>query len=355
MAGYPGIYHDGASAARRDVTVLIDPDGLRIVPANDEPYWVWLLDDVTLAAPSRKGEPLRLASLEEPDRRLIVSDPEFAEALRKRVPGAFRPQHRVRDWSIGLAAAAVVVALLLGLWFQGSAIASGLARMIPDSWVEPIGEQAMRQFTGNLRVCDSAEGEAALQRIVLRLKEGLQGSPPLRVTVVDHPISNAFALPGGQIIVMKGLLSTAISADEVAGVLAHEFGHAVERHPMQSLIRYAGISTLVGLITGNSSGLLDIAAEAGGLLVMFSYHREFEREADVFAYDLLLRTDLSPRALAAFLERMRDEEGEAEGIVSYFSTHPPTDERIAGTRAEPSNPRPALDQQSWEALRSICG
>ena len=64
--------------------------------------------------------------------------------------------------------------------------------------------------------------------------------PPLRVRVYDIPIKNAFALPGGHIVITRGLLREATDPEEVAGLLAHEVGHVARHHPEAQMIRIAG-------------------------------------------------------------------------------------------------------------------
>src|SRR5690606_26348291 len=105
------------------------------------------------------------------------------------------------------------------------------------------------------------------------------------VSVADDPQVNAFAAPGGRIVLLEGLLREAESPDEIAGVLAHEIGHVTERHPTAAALRLLGIQALLTGIFGDGS-LASAAAGAGGLLVALSYSRDDERTADRLAAEL---------------------------------------------------------------------
>ena len=94
--------------------------------------------------------------------------------------------------------------------------------------------------------------------------------------VIDWPLLNAFAAPGEQIVLTHGIISKAESADEIAGVLAHEMGHGIEMHPESGLVRAIGMMAAIDLMLGGSGGTL---ANFGALLAQLSYTRDAERVA----------------------------------------------------------------------------
>ena len=93
---------------------------------------------------------------------------------------------------------------------------------------------------------------------------------------------NAFAAPGGHVVVLSGLIDEAKSGDEVAGVLAHEIAHVIHRHPMESLVRAMGLAVLAEALSGDGLG-----GTAAMLLAVTAYSREAEAEADATAVALL--------------------------------------------------------------------
>jgi predicted Zn-dependent protease len=171
------------------------------------------------------------------------------------------------------------------------------------------------------------------------------------VRLVASEAVNAAALPGGKIIVFSGLLAEAGSADEVAGVLAHEIQHVLHRDALRGLVGRLGGSAVTALILGG--GDLAMIAGQAGALDQLAYGRDQERAADRDGVLLLTRAGLPPAALSAFLERLRAREGGK--LPEFLSTHPDTGARIVELRrlavATPvADPRPlAID---WEAVRA---
>jgi predicted Zn-dependent protease len=170
-------------------------------------------------------------------------------------------------------------------------------------------------------------------------------------------------VPGGQIILTRGLVQKAQSPVEVAGVLAHELGHVLELHPEASLVRAVGLSAAVQLILAGSSGAL---SNIGVLLTQMRYTRVAEREADAQALRILKNAGVSSAALGDFFERLEGKPAApATGTkVSYarrlsqlelLHTHPLTADRIAMVRAQPPYPAtPARADADWRALRDAC-
>ncbi len=158
--------------------------------------------------------------------------------------------------------------------------------------------------------------------------------------IIDSPIVNAFALPGGYIYVSRGLLALANSEAELAGVLSHEVGHITGRHSAE---RYShGVVTQLGagiLSTVLGSPAASQALGLGSNLFLSSYSRSQENEADALGVRYMSQGGFKPEAMTEFLKSMDQEskltlakQGKKEAGASYFSTHPPTPERIEKTR-----------------------
>ena len=160
--------------------------------------------------------------------------------------------------------------------------------------------------------------------------------------LIDDGTFNAFASPGANIFVHRGLITALSSTDELAGILAHEIAHAVSRHVSQSIDRskLVNIGTMAGVIAGiivgsaggggDAAQALTMGSMAAGYSSMLTYTRENETEADQKAFTLLQQTCFSPEGLLDSLNRLRaaDYMG-IEGIPDYFKTHPGSGSRIA--------------------------
>jgi beta-barrel assembly-enhancing protease len=169
------------------------------------------------------------------------------------------------------------------------------------------------------------------------------------VGMVDFPLVNAMALPGGRILIFRGLVDEAKSPDEVAGVLAHEIGHVEHRHVVVALLRRFGIGLLIG-----SGGT---AAEYGQALIESRYGRAAEREADDYSIEQLKKARISPAATAELFGRLSKDEPGMPGVFIYLASHPPSKERqrrfTEATKAMPA-PVPALAPAEWQAIRAMC-
>ena len=163
-------------------------------------------------------------------------------------------------------------------------------------------------------------------------------SPPewprdVHVRVVNLEVINAFALPGGQILLSEGLLRYARSPDEVAGIIAHEMGHVLHRHATTAMIEALGVGFLFGVMLGDLG--FSAVGMAGEALVRLSFSREAESEADETAADLLRRAGLGTGGLADFFERMDKDIGDVPAHLAFLSTHPRNESRMRRFRAVP--------------------
>jgi predicted Zn-dependent protease len=137
---------------------------------------------------------------------------------------------------------------------------------------------------------------------------------------------NAFALPGGKVIVMRGLLEEA-TPDELAGVLAHEVSHVIQKHGMRQLAQLVGPMLIVEYLF-NQSGAVSAMVAMSAMFSTLQYSRDNETEADDKAWDIMMKANIDPRSLTEFFRKLRKIEGKNSGGPDIFSTHPATSERI---------------------------
>jgi predicted Zn-dependent protease len=157
--------------------------------------------------------------------------------------------------------------------------------------------------------------------------------------VIDDPEINAFAGPGGRIYVHTGTILAARNVSELAGVIAHEVGHVVERHVAETYgkRRAAGIGQQAavlggGLLAGQAgAAAANLATGVGSAVVLNAYGREAEREADDFAVRVLPQAGYDPRGLPSFFETMLAQGGPRPPRL--LSSHPAAADRLAATRA----------------------
>ena len=335
---------DGASA--RAVPVRVAREGGRLLvegAAGRDAV------EVALLRQTSEGGRVTLHRTDLPDWRLVLGSD--AAALTAGIADLHRVTAR-QWWLIGGAVAAVLLVIGAG-WLFGNRLLALAAPLVPQAVTERAGAPLYAMLAGGERACTRPDGEAALRRLVARLTAA--GTvEPVEVRVARMGDTNAFTLPGGRIVLLRGLIGSARGPDEVAGVLAHELGHVEKRHPAQALLRHFGLDVLLGGVGGNMGS----AAAAG---VFLTNSRTAEREADEEALRILRAARVSPEGLAAFFERLsgrperRDRDDRLGRLASLANTHPSDRSRLARIRAAASyEASPALSPAEWRALQGIC-
>lgn len=351
-------FTDGQTAREHRISVEISGNGVSFETPEQRYFWpaagLRLMDKVD-------GRP-RLAHDSYPDARLLFDKVGDAEELRRALPDiAARSQDRfaldLRKFGI---AGAATIAIALMFYFSIPALAGLLTALVPVSFEREIGDSTLKTvgvlLDGADRRCSVPEGLAVLDRTVERLVDGRDLRVGIDVRVVPSGMVNAIALPGGYVIIFDGLIQQAASAEEVAGVLAHEIGHTQHRHGMQGLIRARALQTLISIVAPGGGGTGGLAREAASLVLNQAYTRDAEREADAYAVETLNRIGVTGEGMASFFDRMakRNSVVDTEDFA-YLSSHPLSVERARSIREGSTGDEPIMSDADWQALKAICG
>jgi Zn-dependent protease with chaperone function len=168
-------------------------------------------------------------------------------------------------------------------------------------------------------------GSKNLQRFAERLK--LSNEYPIHVTLVNSKTVNAYALPGGEIVVYSGLLKKMESYETLVALLAHESSHVNERHSLRSLLRSAANSIIISVVFGDASGISGGIAGSVENLNGLHYSRSLETEADAEGMKLMLRNGVNVEGMKQLMEVLKNE-GDMPESLAFLSTHPLTSERM---------------------------
>lgn len=355
----------GERALLTRVQVACHPEALVLgMPDGKQVAWSWtnlrqLRDqaDRRVMVLSRDGDPLTRLYLADRAAQDFVT--LHAKALGKRDRAT--PLSKVALWATGaVASVAAIIFLLVPL------MATQLAEILPPEGEKALGDTTFEQiraalsetgFQDPLGICDDPAATAAMQAMYTHLNPDADLPYDVQIHILDHPMVNAFALPGGRLVFFRGLLEQAESPDEVAAVLAHEIGHVVYRDPTRDALRSAGSLGVLGLLFGDFAGGT-VALLIANQLINASYSQAAEARADDYAHGLLERANISPVALGTFFERLHQEYGDAEGIVAHLASHPQMTDRISAAQAAVDPNRvydTILDAQSWRDLQTACG
>lgn len=242
------------------------------------------------------------------------------------------------------------------LAWQAPAVLAWSVDLLPTSVDRRLGDAATAELaTQGARVA-SAEADAFLAEVMARLEpHAAVAGFEYRVSVVESDEVNAFALPGGQMVVNTGLLRAADSPEEVAGVMAHEMAHVSLRHGMRNVAHHAGTALALSLLLGDAEGWVELAAGVAVIAQQNDYSREQETAADAEGVRMMRLAGIDPRGLTRFFARLEQQPGaELEGSLAWLSTHPDHRSRIehveALVRELPGAP-PRPFTVDWPALQ----
>ena len=348
-------HFDGETPTPRNVIVRLQPDTLIVSGDAMEERW-WPLGSVVIVNRGSRVDPVQLELRGERTESLVVTGFGFLAALH--AAGGGRKMKRLDAQAValrvilGLIILAAVV--LFATWRWGvPALAAVMTERFPSSWERELGVIVLQGLP--------LEKYEVKDALVLRpagdaFNRLLEAAPPsahsYQVHVIRSADVNAYAVPGGHVLVTTALLRSLDAPDELAAVLAHEITHLTLRHTTRGMLEQEGLRLVFRLMSGDGSGvgsLIGKAGELGGL----SYSRDDETEADAGAAELLARAGISPLALARVHDRLSALDSTGPGL-EFLSTHPANAARRERARELAKvlvvAPVAPLDTASWRSM-----
>lgn len=340
---------DGRSARSHPAELEIT-GGVLHVTAADTTH-AWPLKGLSVVF---QGGEARLSHSRSRDARLVLPEAEWRTLVGAQGDAIVGRGHR-REWYLvgGLAATGLAVAAFV---FWGVPALSGpLARATPVSFERGMGENFDRQMAAIFPTCGGQAGQTLLDGLGRRLAGQTETPFEVRVRAVHAPMVNAFALPGGVVLVTDDLIRQARSPDELSAVIAHEVSHIEKRHVMQAVWRSLGVGLLLDAVVGGGTGAGQQAVLLAGQATDLRYGRKAESEADARGQALLHGLGLSSKGMATFFERLdRLEGGQMDDAVEFMSTHPDSRRRSQAARRIERGGAAAFTETEWAAVRAAC-
>lgn len=328
MTEVEATYHDGESSTPRSVRVRV-ADGLVHLDGHE----------ISTAYPLRQ---VRLESrLGDLPRRLDLPNGASCQVPADfELPTTDAPPKRLERWVNEaeirwLPAVVATLGLLVGGWaavvYGVPAAADVVARRISPSVERTMGEQTLATLD-RLALEPSTLSPERRRQLSGRFDALIKAASPEHRYTLEFRASpavgpNAFALPGGTVVLIDELVAIAQHDDEIVAVLAHEVGHLEERHTMRQVLQTSVAGVLVAAIIGDVVSATSIAAALPTAVLNASYSRAFEREADRFGFAALDRLGIDRGHFVRLLTRIDNKAGGAR-IPGWLSTHPRPDERI---------------------------
>lgn len=339
---------DGRSAVAHAVRVEVGAGSIRILGSPDLPCIEWPLSTVTVDA--TQEHVAHVHCKEQPEAMLSVTDADLISALSarmvrvQRLPGGHR---RARF----AAACAVAIAVVGGGFYAGvPGLSRWVARRVPLEYERELGAGLVPLLSSEY--CTSEEAARALSELKRRLDP--KGEVAANLHVMRSDMVNAFALPGGDVVLTSALIDEAQTAEEVAGVLAHELAHVEKRHVMSHMVRASLLTAAWSVAVGDYAGLMLLDPSTAFEVINLRHSRADEAEADEGAGQRLDAAGISRKGLIDFFERMKEH---TDFVPEWLSNHPASAHRAAelGARgASTPDGSSTLGAELLTALREAC-
>lgn len=332
MIEFEALYYDGKSSASRRVRVCGSEHDLHVVGAGVDERVPLAKVDVAPAV----GNVRRVLQLPG-GAQLQTGDDAAVAALFPRANALEDSIHRLeRRWPYALGA--VLVVAVVAWWcvvYGVPTAARAVSAAVRPEVAAALDVRTLRALDG--MGCGPSTLDAArqdeLRRRLAALTAGLGDGHAYHLELRACPGigANAFALPGGTIVMTDGLVQLARNDEQIVAVLAHEVGHVRHRHGLRLALQSLGIGALVAALAGDAVSITGLAVAVPTALLQSGYSRAFEEEADAYAFERLKAIGSSPRHFADMITLMEGER--SRGALDYLSSHPSTAKRIERARA----------------------
>jgi len=309
----------------------------------------WRLEEVQLSLGGHDNKQLFLTRVDNPKATLSTSDlslldePAFQHSsLREQISRTRKQSKAIPRGLMGCGLFLLLLLLgLLAVIVRRDKIAESLANKVPIEWEIEFGQKIFQNISSTEKILtNTAAYDTQIQAITNALLPALGRTPLVfHFHVIEDTNLNAFAVPGGHVFILTGLLDAVKRPEQLAGVVAHEMAHATRRHSMRNGISSAGLWVIISALFGDAKGITAVLADGSQYLIGQKFSRDFEREADDTGWSYLIDANVDPRGMIEFFETMKAEQdktaaGRMANTLSFLSTHPATDERMKRLRAK---------------------
>jgi beta-barrel assembly-enhancing protease len=275
-----------------------------------------------------------------PGLRIYTNDESILDAKGFGTSGTIRSQlERTatrREVVRRLRITAYVLAACIFLGWLGVCVThfmvSSLVAKVPPEWEQKFGDEEIADLKSEGLLLNDSNRVAKLAALVAPLMQVVPGGKDFKFHIVESETPNAFALPGGHIVVNSGLLELADN-DELVGVIAHESAHITQKHHARKIISSAGPVIIFGTFLHSRSGLMNLAGRGSELMLTQGFSQEYESEADAVGWDYLVQANIDPRGMIGMFKKFKAEEAKEKNasfkLPQAFQSHPALDKRIA--------------------------
>ena len=353
MEKIPVAFYDGKSSAPHNAGVYLQQSSLLIEYASADGANAerWHIGEIKKVDISNGIQVFRYGDF--PQQVIECSGYDLAALIKAQYPAS--PLFKSRSIALqGLGniimASILLVAMMVSIYFYVlPPLAAFLADQIPQEMETQLGGWMLNSF-----LVDS-ETDEELSGLVNQFARQIdfQTTYPIEVTVVKSDEVNAFAVPGGKIVVFDGILKKMKTAEVLAALLSHEVAHVEHKHSLKSISRSLAGYMFISIIFNDLNGISTILVDNANMLNNLSYSRSLESDADTRALRTLEVNKISQKGMVGLFETLN-----SKGDFSYLkflSTHPLTGERIKHARLVAAKQKEVKNTQgldrTWKAIQ----
>lgn len=283
--------------------------------------------------------------------KLVIRDEALLEAIKKNfchysfVSGKKRWLHSGVS-KLGIIAVCFLALLVAAYLWLIPWLGERVAMRFSKEYEISMGEQMYRSILSTYKV------DSHKTRMVNEFYDAVQYriDYPVEITVVQSPERNAFAIPGGHIIVYDAILEDMKTPEELAALLGHEGSHIALRHSLRNMFRSLARKMFIALLIGNESGIASVLVNNADDLKGLAYSRSLETEADDSGLQLMVKSHIDTQGMLRLMELLQKETGKAPS-VNFLSTHPVFEKRIANIKKQISQlPAGATENRSLAVI-----
>jgi Zn-dependent protease with chaperone function len=339
MKSYLGIYQ--APGIEAEATILVFDKNIHIgFRDNKEKVqtFVWELSDIaTHYNPADQSSKLRNIQTNGPV--ISIAGKAAAEQIIHMQEETRKPwfkKQKTKGWTRGMAIIFIFLVFLAMLYFfLVPWVSEKLASRVPVSTEEQFGDVVYE----SLQLGEQEDSSASYVINHFFATMEIPTEYRIRISVVKSETINAFALPGGRIIVYDGLLKKLGSYPELSALLAHEFVHVNNRHATRSIFRRLGSRVFISLLLGDFGAVTSVLADQADHIKQLGYSRALEKEADITGLELLMERGIDPRGFTELFHHLQQSNPNSEA-PEMLTSHPDISKRIeylssAANKAQP--------------------
>ncbi len=326
---FEALYYDGLTSKGHKANIQLLSDGIKI-NFEDQQIIKRIVDFNAKESAFNKGNTILYFGQQFPYSAIEINGNDFQVFFQRQFPDIFLKQNKVSflentgTKAILLLIVAVIGFLLLAYFFIIPAGAEKAAEYLPRQYEIDLGDQLFEQMSQSMQV-DSVQSDLANQFFK---SLNYPATYPVKITVVNSPISNAFALPGGHIVVYDEMFKIMKSKSEFAALLSHEYAHVTERHTTRSLFRGLATYLVISLVMSDVNGLMAVVLQNADNLKSLSYSRSLEQEADDVGFDYLQSAQQDPQGMIDLFKHLGKANKVSQEIPEFLSSHPMLESRM---------------------------